>query len=215
VPHRTRDTLFLLLWLALETLAYFPLTPFPAARRVLGPLIVLTLLTARLAARTCAAPERRRVLWALTGCGAVLGLAYFALDAREAYAEMWGAEASAAWIAAQGGDGRVWYVGHYGFQYYAERCGMSPAYAASDLAKTPRLQRGDWLVRPDERVGSQAIDFDSPALREEKKLTLDDRVPLRTVACFYCGRAPLEHHEGPRITVRIYRVTADYEPQAP
>jgi Dolichyl-phosphate-mannose-protein mannosyltransferase len=210
-----RDTWFLLLWLALEALAYFPLTPFPAARRVLGPLIVLTLLTARLAALTCAAPEKRRVLWALTGCGAALGLAYFALDAREAYAEKWGAEASAAWIAAQGDDGHTWYVGHYGFQYYAERCGMSPAYAASDPAKTPRLRRGDWLVRPDERVGSQDIDFDSSALREEKRLTLDDAVPLRTVSCFYCGRAPLEHHEGPRMTVRIYRVIADYEPKNP
>ena len=70
-------------------------------------------------------------------------------------------------------------------------------------------------MRPDERVGSQVIDFDSPALREEKRLTLDDCIPLRTVSCFYCGRAPLEHHEGSRITVRIYRVTADYEPGIP
>ena len=203
-----RDTLFLLLWLALEALAYFPLTPFPATRRVLGPLIVLTLLTARLASLTCFAPERRRVLWALTGCGAVLGLAYFALDFREAYAEKWGAESSAAWIASQNTGGHVWYVGHYGFQYYAERQGMSPAYAASDPARTPRLKAGDWLVRPDARVGSQVIDFDSAALREEKRLVLDDPVPLRTVSCFYCGRAPLEHHEGPRMTVRIYRVIA-------
>jgi hypothetical protein len=50
-------------------------------------------------------------------------------------------------------------------------------------------------------------------LREEKWLTLNDPVPLRTVSCFYCGRAPLEHHEGARIKVRIYRVIADYEPQ--
>jgi hypothetical protein len=208
-----RDTWFLLLWLALEALAYFPLTPFPAARRVLGPLIVLTLLIGRLAALTCVAPERRRVLWALTGCGAVLGLAYFALDDREAHAEKWGAEASAAWIAAQGEGGRVWYVGHYGFQFYAEKYGMSPAYASSDPSRTLNLKPGDWLVRPDARVGSQVMDFDSPALREEKRLTLDDCIPLRTVSCFYCGRAPLEHHEGPRMTVRIYRITADYEPQ--
>ncbi len=211
--NERRDTWFLLLWLALEALAYFPLTPFPATRRVLGPLIVLTLLTARLASLTCASPERRRVLWALAGCGAILGLAYFALDVREAYAEKWGAESSAAWIAGQGEGGRVWYVGHYGFQYYAEMQGMNPAYAASEPAKTPRLKQGDWLVRPDERVGSQVIDFDSPALREEKWLTLNDPVPLRTVSCFYCGRAPLEHHEGARIKVRIYRVIADYEPQ--
>ena len=87
---------------------------------------------------------------------------------------------------------------------------MSPAFAG-----TPRLQTGDWLVRPDERVGSQVIDFDSPALREEKRLTLDDPIPLRTVSCFYCGRAPLEHHEGLRMAVRIYRVMTDYTPREP
>ena len=143
----------------------------------------------------------------------LLGLAYFALDAREAYAEKWGAEASSAWIAGQGGNGRVWYVGHYGFQYYAERSGMVPAYTASEPAESLRLQPGDWLARPDGRVASQVIDFDSPALHEVKTLTLDGCIPLATVSCFYCGRAPLEHYEGPRITVRIYQVTADFKPK--
>ncbi len=207
-----RDVLFLLLWFALETLAYFPLSPFPAARRLLGPLVVLALLIGRLAALTCDSARGKCVLWALTGCGALLGMAYYAIDVREAYTEEWGAESAAAWVAGQGGGGRVWYVGHYGFQYYAERCGMTPAYSGADA---PQLRQGDWLVRPDKRVASQVIDFDSPALREEKKLMLDDPIPLRTVSCFYCGRAPLEHHEGPRITVQIYRLTADYTPRGP
>ena len=205
-----RGTLFLLLWLGLEALAYYPLTPFPAARRVLGPLVVLTLLVGRLTARTCTAPPARRIVWALTACGAALGLAYFALDFREAWAEEWGAERAAAWIGAQGGDGRVWYIGHYGFQYYAESLGMRPAYPGMDPAHSPR--KGDWLVRPDGRVGHQELDFDNPALEEVQRLTLDDPVPLRTVACYYAGRAPLEHHEGPRMTVRIYRVVSDYDP---
>jgi hypothetical protein len=38
---------------------------------------------------------------------------------------------------------------------------------------------------------------------------VDDPVPLRVVPCFFGGRTPLEHHEGPRLTVRICRVTAD------
>ena len=67
-------------------------------------------------------------------------------------------------------------------------------------------------MRPDGRVGHQELDFDNPALEEVQRLTLDDPVPLRTVACYYAGRAPLEHHEGPRMTVRIYRVVADYDP---
>src|SRR5262249_37123165 len=45
------ETVFLLGWLALEVAAYFPLTPFPAVRRVLGIVVVLTLLVGRYAAR--------------------------------------------------------------------------------------------------------------------------------------------------------------------
>jgi hypothetical protein len=208
-PDDRRWTLFLLLWLALEALAYFPLTPFPATRRILGPLVVLTLLVGRLAARVCASPERRKAFWLITACGTILGLAYFALDAWEAYAEEWGAERAVAWVAERADGGQVWYVGHYGFQYYAEACGMHATYSGSDA---PPLHRGDWVVRPDERVSSQGFDFDDPALREETQLTLEDWIPLRTVSCFYCGRAPLEHHEGPRMTVRIYRVLEDFQP---
>jgi hypothetical protein len=38
--------------------------------------------------------------------------------------------------------------------------------------------------------------------------------PLRTVPCFYGdpGRVPLEHHEGPVLEVRVYRLRADWSP---
>jgi dolichyl-phosphate-mannose-protein mannosyltransferase len=211
-PEDRRDTLFLALWLALEAVAYYPLTPFPATRRILGPLVVLTLLLGRLAARAWPSPRQRRAAWLWAACTAALGLGYFALDAWEAYAEERGAEQAAAWVAGHGG-GRTWYVGHYGFQYYAERCGMIPAYAAPDPAESPLLRAGDWLVRPEPPVASQEIDLGTPALREEVLLIFDDPVPLRTVSCFYCGRAPLEHHEGPRLTVHIYRVVEDFRPK--
>ncbi len=215
-----RATLFLVLWLGLEALAYFPLTPFPATRRILGALVVLTLLIGRLAARARpAAPPpptlgegRVGAAWLWAGCAAALGLAYFALDAREAYAEEWGAEQAAAWVAQQGGDGRMWYVGHYGFQYYAERSGMRSTYRWPPPEDSPR--KGDWLAAPDERVDSEDIDLKTPALREEMRLMLGDAVPLATVSCYYCGLVPLEHHEGPRITVRIFRVIEDFQPTA-
>jgi len=207
-----RATLFLALWLILEVLAYYPLTPFPATRRVLGSLVVLTLLIGRLAARAWPTQARRRAAWPWVVCGTVLALGFFALDWREAYAEEWGAEQAAAWIKARG-EGHAWYVGHYGFQYYAERNGMEAAWQALDDATPPHLRSGDWVARPDGRVASQLLAFDAPALREVTQLTLEDRVPLRTVSCYYCGRAPLEHHEGPRITVRIYRVVEDYDPR--
>ncbi len=49
-----RQTLFLISWLALEVAAYPALTPFPAARRVLGVGVVVTLLLARARSRCCA-----------------------------------------------------------------------------------------------------------------------------------------------------------------
>ena len=210
-----RATLFLLLWLGLEILAYFPLTPFPATRRVLGALVVLTLLIGRLAARAWPPLAQRRggqggSAWLWAGCAAALGLGYFALDAREAYAEEWGAEQAAAWVARQGGAGRLWYVGHYGFQYYAERCGMRPTYLWAPPEDSPR--KGDWLAAPDERVASEDVDLTTPALHEEVRLMIGDDVPLATVSCYYCGRVPLEHHEGPRMTVRIFRVVEDFQP---
>ncbi|HVS38261.1 MAG TPA: hypothetical protein VMS17_22075, partial [Gemmataceae bacterium] len=237
-----RTTLFLVLWLGLEALAYYPLSPFPAMRRVFGALMPLTLLIGRLAAR---APRRAAWLWA--GAAAALGLALFALDAWEAYAEKWGAEQAAAWIAerkresppllgasvagllaspigpapllaasaalvpGQDGAGRALFCGHHGFQYYADQCRMHSTYLYAYPPDAPR--EGDWLAAPDGHVIGEEIDLTDPALCEEARLTFMDPVPLHTVLCYYGGRAPLEHHEGPRMTVVIYRVIADFQPQ--
>ncbi len=206
-----RATLFLVLWLGLEALAYFPLTPFPATRRILGALVVLTLLIGRLAARAWPSPRARRAAWLWAACSAALGLAYFALDCREAYAEEWGAEQAVTWIKGHGG-GRMWFEGHYGFQYYAERCGMRSTYLWAPPEDSPR--KDDWFVAPDGRVASEAIDLNDPALHEEARLMIGDAVPLATVSCYYCGRVPLEHHEGPRLTVRIFRVVEDFQPRS-
>src|SRR5262249_2497229 len=53
----------LLVWLALDLAGSAVLTPFPAARRVMGTIVVATLLTAHLAARTCRRPRGRARLW--------------------------------------------------------------------------------------------------------------------------------------------------------
>src|SRR5262249_40878559 len=55
---------FLMLWLALEVVGYFALTPFAAARRVLGLVVVATLVAGRLAARSYRSEERRHLVLA-------------------------------------------------------------------------------------------------------------------------------------------------------
>jgi hypothetical protein len=210
------DTAFLLLWLGLEVLGYFALSPFPAVRRVLGIVVILTLLAGRLAARTCLTPVRRRTVWAVAAGGAALGLAFHALDLREAQVQQAGVEEAAAWVRDHGG-GRVWYLGHWGFQFAAEHCGMFPvigSYAPEPGLPPPsRLHAGDWLVVPCGRIHCQGVQLSAAPLEPAVTLTFADPVPLRTLCCFYLGRTPVTRSTGARLEVFVYRVTADFTPE--
>ncbi len=217
------DALFLLLWLGLEVAGFFMLTPFPAVRRVLGLVVVATLLAGRLASRTCRAPARRRLVLGIAGFSAFLGLGFAALDAWEGWAERSLAEGAAAWVRDRGDRGDVWYVGHWGFQFYAERSGMRPVIVywapydgERDYVVPPgrsHLRAGDWLVVPTKLVTQQLLYVDPDCTREEVRLVIHDPVPLRTVMCFYSGNTALEHRpEGYRLYAIVYRVTADFDP---
>jgi hypothetical protein len=165
------------------------------------------------------AATRRTAIREACCCGIVLGLAVFALDLRESSVQRTAVEDAAAWIQRKGG-GRVWYIGHWGWQFHAERNGMEPVIVeykpSSDDIPFPtpsRLRAGDWLVVPDERVDRQHIELDDAYLREEGRLCYMDAIPLRTVSCFYGGICPVEHHDKDRLTVTIYRVTSDFTPR--
>jgi hypothetical protein len=222
LPRGRRTVAFLACWLALEVVGYVLLTPFPAVRRVLGVAVVLAVIVARLAARTCRTPERRRVLHALGAGGISLGLAYYGLDWQGAGVQQEAAESAAGWVREHGG-GTAWFVGHWGFQYYAERCGLRPLVTEYDapeggIAFPPpsRLRAGDWLVVPGPRLTAQAVRLEEDKLRPEVCLVIGGPVRLRTVPCFYGGRTPLEHEEGEgALEVTIYRVTADFTPVYP
>jgi hypothetical protein len=216
-----RDTLFLLLWLGLEVLGYLAMTPFPAVRRVLGVLVVLTLLTARLAARTCRTEERRRTLRAVAAGGIGLGLAFFALDWYGARIHQRAAEGSAAWVRARGG-GTAWFVGHWGFQFYAERAGLRPVVPAAPggpaayvpLPSPSRLRADDWLIVPDRPLEQQGVWLDPERLEAVGCLHFGGAIPVATVPCFYGGRTAVEHRQRPGLGVRIFRVRAGFTPVA-
>jgi hypothetical protein len=223
--RRYRARLFLLLWLGLELAGYFAMTPFPAVRRVMGVLIVATLLVGMLAARSCRSREGRRLVVAVVGFSAALGLGFAALDWWEAWTEKAMAEAAAATARAQGG-GTVWFVGHWGFQFYGEHSGMRPiipAYGAEQgeydyvpLPEASQLRAGDWVVVPDGRVTQQHVALDPSCTEPAFTLAMRDPVPLQTVMCYYCGQTGLEHRtEDTRLTVTVYRVTADFTAAPP
>ena len=70
----------LLCWLVVEITGYVALTPFLAVRRIMGIVIVLTLLIGWLAARTCRSPGRRRLVWCVAIFGMLLGFGFYTLD---------------------------------------------------------------------------------------------------------------------------------------
>jgi hypothetical protein len=206
--RRYRVEWFLLLWFIVEIMGYFALSPFPAARRVMGIVVVMTFLTGRLAARTCRSPARRRLVYYAAFGSIMLGLGFYGVDLRDALAEKQAAQQAADLLQPQAGS-TVWYVGHWGFQFYAEHAGMRPVVPGRS-----RLRKGDWLVMPDERITQQMIALHDDATALRFLCRIEDSLPLRTVSCYYGGRTPLQHQEGTRVLVRIYRVTADYAPPA-
>jgi hypothetical protein len=97
---------------------------------------------------------------------------------------------------------RVWYAGHWGLQFYAERAGM--------LAVVPggsALAPGDWLVVPDAHIHRQAFAIDPSWARLVDDVVIDDRWPWTTLSTFYAGIAPVEGRQAARLRVAIYRIT--------
>jgi Dolichyl-phosphate-mannose-protein mannosyltransferase len=211
---------FLFLWLVVEVAGYFLLTPFPAVRRVMGIVVVATLVAGRLASRTCRGERRQALVLAIVVFSALLGLGYAGLDFREAQTEKAMAEGAAAY-AREHGAGDVWFVGHWGFQYYAEHAGMKmlvtdyvPQGGSIELPPPSLLKVGDWVVEPDYRLTQQPAYLDPTYLEPVTTLELSDPIPLQTIMCYYGGDVALEHriHRN-RLSVQLYRVKAEFVPK--
>jgi 4-amino-4-deoxy-L-arabinose transferase-like glycosyltransferase len=225
-PRPYRVTAFLLLWLALEVLGYLALTPFPAVRRLLAVVVVTTLLLGRLTALRCRTARARRTIAGVAAYGALLGLLVYGVDLVEARTEKQAVAEAVRQIRAIDDQGTIWFVGHWGFQYYAERAGLRPISAADPPADSPvpipprsELRRGDWLVLPRYRwsgdrfaggVHKQDYTPDPDLTRPEFIIRLTDFVPLQTIINFYSGFTAVEHHEGPRLELEVRRVVADH-----
>lgn len=205
-----RSSWFVVLWLAAEVGGYFAMTPFAAVRRVMGIVVAATVVAGRLAAAKQSA-ARRRLVACVSAFGVALGLFYWVVDDREASAWRDAACAAAAFVRERDPGARVWYVGHWGFQFYAERAGMEPARAGDPDRP---LKSGDWLVVPDGRLDQQVVKRDESRLETEEELSIGDGLPFRTLWGYYgtSTGVPIERHGGSRVTVTIYRVTSDFVP---
>jgi hypothetical protein len=203
--YRHRSDSFLLLWLLLEVAAYFALSPYPAVRRVMGVTVVGVLMAGRLAACTCRRPQRRQLVWASALASAVLGLVVFELDRSYYRAEKKLVDHAGREIGQRDPGARVWYCGNGTFEFYAERAGFRRFEAGLQHAQ---LREGDWVVAIDERAGTP-ISHLAPFVAEEvAAIPIASRWPMQSRP-FHFGGAALQHHEGPLVRGRIFRVTRD------
>ncbi|MFL5339544.1 MAG: hypothetical protein ACJ8F7_05185, partial [Gemmataceae bacterium] len=211
--HRNRRhpmTGLLAAWLLAEAAAFMTLTPFPASRRIMGISVVIFLLVARLSSRVVRLSGSRKRLWWAAALSAGLGALYATIDAEDAGFEPRAIAAADDYIRAHDPNPTVWYFGHWGFQYAAEKRGYQPVIAGPNL---PRV--GDWLVEPplwlrlrpygrDERPGELAC-----------TITLDRWLRLRTMPPYYGGMHAMEWWPRPHFEAKVYRIDSNWEVKHP
>jgi len=203
------DSAFLLGWVLLEVAGALGLSPFPAARRMLGVCFATSLLGVR-----AVAVNGVSLRGAASGPVA-FALLFFAVDCWDAYPEKLFAERAAE--AAKPAPGEtVWFNGHWGFQYYCDRAGMKPV-----IPYESRLRAGDWLVYPvipDDKGfyrpyhGGANFVIDPTRTEWIATWTWEDRLKAQTIPNLYGGGVPIENRDHPRLKVVLYRVTADWYP---
>jgi hypothetical protein len=138
-----------------------------------------------------------------------VGLLFNGVDLREAWARMDAPTQAGRWIGEKAAGRTVWYTGHWGFQYYAERLGMTALEPGRTL-----VRQGDWLVVPDDSVHHQGMRLELAPVRLQATVRIEDWLPLETVWCFYGSTTGvgIHHHEGPRVGVKIYSARQDFIP---
>jgi hypothetical protein len=231
----SRDRLFLSLWLMLEIVGYFALSPFPAARRVMGLFVVVAIFQGYAWKVLCpratndpgrhdtsppppANPKRLSTSLKLSvALGVGMGILFSTIDFVDATQEKAAVRRAASIIQNEAPSPRVWFVGHWGFKYYAEQHRMVAVLPGQSV-----LDTGDWLVVPElwensaytVRPYGQKLDLAEAPLETTHTLEQSTWMPWRTFADYYCGTVPVRNHEGPRIRLTIYRVRDRWNPKS-
>jgi len=204
-PWFSSVELFLVAWCVIEIAVYFSTAPFPAVRRVMGVVFVATLIAIRLVSRRTVRgfPARR-----LAAAGVAIGMLFQWTDVLEARGQRDAVTRAADFVAraVPDDDPTIWFLGHWGFQYYAEAAGMRPLIPDVSL-----LRAGDWLLEPD-RVDKPSVRLAPGSFSLQATLEADRMPPLATGYGFYGGTRPLSHLADSRLRTRIYRVEHDVVP---
>jgi 4-amino-4-deoxy-L-arabinose transferase-like glycosyltransferase len=198
-PGRASSDMFLVGWLIVELAGYFVLTPWPAVRRVIPAVVAMTFLVGRGARRT---EIRNECIGFAAAFSVGLGLFIEAIDIENARVEQNAVATIDARLRRLHPNATIWFVGHRGWQYYAECAGWQHAEPASFLFA------GDWLVAPDSDFGSQRFKI-SPAMQLVESIEFHSRWRLGTIPWYYGTNAAVRKRDGPYFTVDLYRVNSE------
>lgn len=200
-----RASRFVAAWWLLELAGYFMLSPWPAVRRIIGLVLVSALLVGRALGPDPSPLSRRRLKWVVAS-SIGFGVGYQAIDTCDAIAERTAVERTTARLREQKPDAEIWYVGHWGLQFHANRAGWHMVIPDQSL-----LSAGSWLVVPPPGYRQQEIEIPSTAVEWD---TLGFATPwrLHTIPAYYGKNKAIEAWDGPAIWLRVYRMA---EPATP
>jgi hypothetical protein len=199
---------FAVAWLAIEVAGFAALSPFLAARRVIGIALASLVLCGRAARAGLGEEAARRGLRVPLALGVALGLLFAASDFADAVAVREAARATARRIdelGARGPRATTWFLGHWGFQFYAEREGMRAAAAGRT-----RLERGDWLVVA-EGVSKPSIRAPGASPRSHR-VSVRSASPWSTNPWSYMGPIPISPRSAAQVRVSVHRVLRSFVP---
>jgi hypothetical protein len=205
-PPRSADAAldrFVLVWLAIEVAGFFLVSPYPALRRVIGVQVAACFVVGRAAARAPAGAEAGRALRPFVAWGAALALLFAVSDVSDARARVEVLQRAIDRLDAEpslSADGTRWYVGHWGFQFYAERHGLRPV-----IPGVSRLEPGDAFVGPI-GVYKQRPRVPRTSLEAIDNLTGSNPWPWSTLPWAYASYPPLRRQPNVQLALRLARV---------
>lgn len=210
-PDRASVSRFLALWLALEIAAFFLLSPFPASRRAMGVTVALAVVIGQLATRALRTGAERRLVYWVAGWGVALGSLYAVTDYLDAVVRRDAVELASARLGELGFDPvrqQVWFLGHWGVQFYAKELRMRPL-----VPGISRLRAGDWLLDP-AGVDAQEISIFGGATQKRGVVMARNSWPWSTLPSSYVGPTPIRAQAKSQIVVVIHRVEYGFVPPA-
>lgn len=215
--RRSADGIFLAVWFFAPLVFSILFTPFQAVRHLIAALPALVFLTLRALGAPPFSLFLRRTAVGMIAVQAVVGLAVNLADYE--FAAVYRTFAGEMALEQPVDGAKIWYAGHWGWQFYAERAGFRAL-----AADRPFPGEGDMLILVDTAVRGGVLKGRASFFRDRCRLIrtrrFRARIPIRTVKIpgtnFYSvvlktgQRVPYRFFvRDPLETFSVYRVVSD------